>query len=127
MLHAEEKQTWNNSAFIASLMQPTATNMGNGNVLVPSDQSMDGGTLFDMDTIESNEADASTYAVLTNASANTQFPSENSLQLLDDENCQVLSDTNELYGLRLIRDDELNPDELYDSSNHLFLLHTIQT
>lgn len=132
LLHADEKQTWNNSAFIANLKQPTSiTSNAITNITtmayVQSDQSTDGGTIFDMDAMESNEADASTYTVLTNATQSAHFSSENSLQLMDDANCQELGDTNELYGLRLIRGDELDQDELYDNPNHLFLLHTIQT
>lgn len=88
---------------------------------------MDDGAIMDMDTIEINGTNASSYAVFTNATTSANFSSENSLQLMDDTNCQMLTDSNDLYGLRLLRGNELSHDEIYDNSNHLFQLHTIQT
>lgn len=127
LLHPDKKSTWNNSGFIANLKQ-TANN--NANIVhVPSDQSMDdGSSIIDMDTIESNGTNASSFAGFTNAPTSaTNFSCENSLHLMEDANCQMLDDSNDLYGLRLLHTNELGQDELYDSSNHLFQFQTIQT
>lgn len=126
ILHSDERSTWSNSTFIGSLKQPAA---GNATVAQGQfDYSMDESTLTDTDAIEINGTDASTYAFSADATQSAaNFSSENSLQVIDDANFQMLDDTNDLYGLRLLRANELGQEEFYDNPNHLFLLHTIQT
>lgn len=126
ILHPDKRSTWNNSTFIGSLKQPAARNATVAHEQF--DHSKDESTITDTDAIEINGTDTSTYAVSADATPSAaNFSSENSLQLIDDANFQMLDDTNDLYGLSLFRANELAQEELYDNPNHLFLLHTIQT